>query len=107
MTIEKFKQHIYNTLSEHKAIDLVELDVSPLTDITHFMLICSSSSKRHAKALANYVIETSKLLKQPPLGIEGNEIADWILVDLDGVVVHIMQAATRDYYQLEKLWNTA
>ncbi len=92
-------------LDEIKAIDVRVLDVRPLTDITDFMIIASGRSNRQVRALADEVVAEATLRGVRPLGVEGQQQAEWVLVDLGDVVVHVMQPATRDFYQLERLWD--
>ena len=92
-------------LDEIKAIDVRVLDVRPLTDITDFMIIASGRSNRQVRALADEVVERATLRGVRPLGVEGFDQGTWVLVDLGDVVVHVMQPATRDFYQLERLWD--
>lgn len=92
-------------LDEIKAIDVRVLDVRPLTDITDFMIIASGRSNRQVRALADEVVAEATLRGVRPLGVEGFDQGIWVLVDLGDVVVHVMQPATRDFYQLERLWD--
>jgi ribosome-associated protein len=92
-------------LDEIKAIDVRVLDVRPLTDITDFMIIASGRSNRQVRALADEVVAEATLRGVRPLGVEGFDQGTWVLVDLGDVVVHVMQPAIRDFYQLERLWD--
>lgn len=92
-------------LDEIKAIDVRVLDVRPLTDITDFMIIASGRSNRQVRALADEVVAEATLRGVRPLGVEGFDQGIWVLVDLGDVVVHVMQPASRDFYQLERLWD--
>jgi ribosome-associated protein len=92
-------------LDEIKAIDVRVLDVRPLTDITDFMIIASGRSNRQVRALADEVVAEATRRGVRPLGIEGFDQGTWVLVDLGDVVVHVMQPATREFYQLERLWD--
>lgn len=94
-------------LDDGKAKDLVTLDVRALTTVTDHMLICSGTSQRHVKALAENLVKTCKDAGYQPAGIEGLDEGEWVLVDLGGVVAHVMQAQSRAFYQLEKLWSMA
>ncbi len=89
-----------------KAQNVVLLDVRNLTTITDHMLICSGTSGRHVKSIADAVVRAAKEANAKP-SIEGLQEAEWVLVDLGSVVVHIMQAQARAFYQLEKLWSLA
>lgn len=94
-----------DAVEDLKARDVRVLDVRTLTSITDFMIIASGTSDRHVRAIADRVIERAKQAGHPPLGVEGQEHGEWVLVDLQDVVVHIMQPRTRDFYKLENLWD--
>lgn len=89
-----------------KAQDVRILDVSDKSTITETIVIATGTSSRHVKAVANRVVMDAKSNNHQPLGIEGEQGSDWVLVDLDEVVVHVMIQQTRDFYNLEKLWST-
>lgn len=92
-------------LEDLKAQDLLVLDVKALTPMTDVMVICTGTSTRHVKALAQSLVEEAKDQGVQPLGVEGLDQGEWALVDLNGVLVHVMQAQVRAFYQLEKLWQ--
>lgn len=96
---------VLHALDELKAKNVASLDVKELTSIADNMVIASGTSTRHVKALADNVIEQAKDNGFRPIGVEGTEGADWVLVDLGDVIVHIMQQSTREYYDLERLWR--
>lgn len=104
MTVELNKL-IIDALENLKGQKIVELDVSPLTDVMDHLIIANGTSNRHVKSLANNVIEELKDAGHRPLGIEGYEAGEWVLVDYGDTVVHVMLQATRDFYELEKLWS--
>jgi ribosome-associated protein len=92
-------------LEDLKAVDIRVLDVSKLTTITDIMVIATGTSNRHAASLAHSVIDKAKENGHRPVGIEGLNEGEWVLVNLGGVIVHVMQAQARAFYQLEKLWD--
>lgn len=96
---------VVNALENLKGEQIKTLHVAPLTTITDDMVLCTGSSSRHVQSLAQRVVEDAKKAGVQPRGVEGMTRGEWVLVDLGGVVVHIMQAQTRALYQLEKLWD--
>ena len=92
-------------LEELKAKDVVEIDVRGKSSITDFMVIASGTSTRHVKSIANEVVVFAKKLDIMPLGVEGEREAEWVLVDLGDVVVHVMLPRVREFYALERLWT--
>jgi len=87
-----------------KAQDLTVLDVRDIASFTDLMVVASGASTRQVKALADKVIERCRLAGIRPLGVEGEREAEWVLVDLGDIVVHVMLPQTRAFYNLEKLW---
>ncbi len=104
MTSE-LNQLIHGALEDIKAQKIVELDVRQLTDVADFLIIANGTSSRHVKSVAGNVVEELKLKGIRPLGIEGLDVGEWVLVDYGDTVVHVMLPATRDFYELEKLWS--
>lgn len=97
---------VLNALDELKAKNVAQLDVRGLTSVADDMVIASGTSNRHVKALADNVLEKTKSAGYTPLGTEGERGSEWILVDLGDVIVHLMLPATREFYDLERLWKT-
>ncbi len=107
MQIEELVQLVVDALEELKAKDIVQIGVREHTSVTDYMIIASGTSNRQVKALADNVVEKAKEAGRQPMGVEGKESGEWVLVDLADVVVHIMQPATREFYDLERLWQSA
>jgi ribosome-associated protein len=93
--------------AEKKAIRPRLLDVGELTTYTNFLLIVTATSDRHARALADHMMEQLKLKAVKPFGVEGHDTGQWILLDYSDVIVHIFQENSRDYYDLDGLWIDA
>ena len=94
-----------NALAYLKAVDPIVLDVRQLSSGTDYMVVASGTSSRHVKSLANSVLMEAKAQGARPLGVEGAGVGEWVLVDFGDVVVHVMQPATRSFYDLERLWS--
>jgi len=104
MEADTLKKLIVNALDDLKAVNTVTMDVSGLTDVMDYLVITSGTSNRHVKSLANNVSMEAKKEGVRPLGVEGDDAGEWVLVDFGDVVVHVMLPATRDFYDLERLW---
>ena len=96
---------VHEALLDVKAKDILELDVSAISNVADYMVIASGTSTRHIKALANNVAEEARKAGFRPLGMEGERDAEWILIDLGFVVVHVMLPTARKFYDLESLWR--
>ena len=96
---------VVNSLNDLKGQSISCLHVNKITSITDYMVIVTGTSNRHLKALAEEVSDKVKQAGSPVLGVEGQDQAEWVLLDLGDVLVHIMLAATRSYYDLESLWG--
>lgn len=105
MQIEQLKDLVLTTLADMKARDVTVMDVRDKTAVTDFMVVASGTSDRHVKAIAETVAYRAKEEGEQPLGIEGVNEGEWALIDLNGVVVHVMLPKVRDFYQLERLWS--
>jgi ribosome-associated protein len=103
--IEKLLDSVHAAVAELKAKDVVEIDVRGKSSVTDYMVIASGTSSRHVKSIADEVVRFAKKLDVQPLGVEGEREAEWVLVDLGDVVVHVMLPRVREFYALERLWT--
>jgi len=107
LTTEEKTQAVVDALEDIKATNIKVIDTSKLSSLFDRMIIASATSRRQTKALADNVVVKLKEHGEEVLGREGEDSGEWILVDLNEVLVHIMQPAIRDYYNLEELWSKA
>ncbi|MEE8528680.1 MAG: ribosome silencing factor [Gammaproteobacteria bacterium] len=105
MNSKQLSDLVVDALEEVKAKDIVKLDVRKLTTVTDYMIVASGTSSRHVKALADAVAEKSREAGHRPRGIEGEDGSEWVLLDLQDALVHVMLPRVREFYQLEKLWS--
>jgi ribosome-associated protein len=98
---------VEGALDEMKAVNVKVMNVQKLTDITDTMIIASGNSDRHVRSIADRVIEHAKKAGFRPMGVEGERDGEWVLVDLQDVIVHIMLPRVREFYRLENLWDVS
>ena len=103
--VEHLRQRVVAALEELKAKDIREIDVRGKTSIADTLIIASGTSTRHVKAIADEVVKYAKQAGMMPLGVEGQREAEWVLVDLGDIVVHVMLPRIREFYGLERLWT--
>jgi len=104
---ELSEQLVHDTVADLEAVkatDITVLDIREFNSITDFMIVATGRSTRHTRALAENLVRNMKGSGRAPMGVEGEQYGEWILVDLCDVVVHVMLPETRELYQLEKLW---
>ena len=99
------KSVILDALDDMKALEVKFLDVRGLTDIADFMVIASGTSDRHVRSVAQRVVEKAKAAGFRAHGIEGQQDGDWVLIDLNEMIIHVMLPRVREFYGLEKLWD--
>jgi len=99
-------EKIARTLYEKKALDIVALDVAPLTVITDTMVICSGRSTIQVRTLADEVEEKLSEMGEEPLRKEGQQDGRWVVLDYGSVLVHIFHTQEREFYRLDKLWES-
>ena len=105
--LEAMKAAVVDALEDIKGFDIAVMDVRKLTNMTSYMIVASATSSRQAKAMGDNVREKMKEKGYNIRGTEGEKEGEWVLVDLNDIVVHIMVPATRAYYNLEQLWGDA
>lgn len=105
MNSEELSRLVVEALEELKAQDIVTLDVRWMTSVTDYMVIASGTSNRHVKSLADAVADKAREAGHKPIGMEGIESSEWVLLDLQDVLVHVMLPRVREFYNLEKLWS--
>jgi ribosome-associated protein len=99
------QQVVLDALSELKAVDVKAMDVRGITDITDTMVVASGTSDRHVKSIADRVLQRCKEAGFRPYGMEGERDGEWVLLDLQDLVLHVMLPRVREFYALEKLWE--
>lgn len=99
------RKTVIAALEDLKAKDIREIDVRGKTSIADLLVIASGTSARHVKSIADEVVKFAKKAGVMPLGVEGEREAEWVLVDLGDVIVHVMLPRIREFYGLERLWT--
>lgn len=102
---ERLRGVVIDALDNLKAKDVQEIDVRGKSSVADLMVVASGTSTRHVKSLADEVVKKAKQAGLPPIGVEGQREAEWVLVDLGDVIVHVMLPRTREFYGLERLWT--
>ncbi|NOQ80852.1 MAG: ribosome silencing factor [Gammaproteobacteria bacterium] len=105
MNLEELKALAVKAVEDVKAFDVNVVDVMGRNSITDVLVFASGRSDRQVKAIANNVVLEAKKAGVAPLGVEGLNTGDWVLVDLGDVVVHVMLPQVRDYYGIERMWD--
>jgi len=93
-------------LEDMKAVNVKMMDVRGLTDIADVMVVASGTSDRHVRSIADHVVEKAKEFGRRPLGVEGAREGEWVLVDLQDIIVHVMLPRVREFYSLERMWES-
>lgn len=105
MQIEALTAFVIEKIEDMKGRDITTLNIAEKSDFADFMIVASGNSNRHVKSIAQSLTTECRSAGIEPLGIEGNDVGEWALVDLGDVIVHIMTDDSRDTYQLEDLWE--
>lgn len=106
MIVVELKNLVTDALDDLKGLNVRCLDVRELTDMVDYMIFVNGTSNTHVRALVNNVINRCKENSIKPLGVEGQQSGDWVLIDLTDLLVHVMLPSTREFYDLERLWST-
>jgi ribosome-associated protein len=104
VTVAALRRQVIAALESLKAKDVREIDVRGRTSIADLLVIASGTSARHVKSIADEVTRFAKRAGVLPLGVEGEQEGEWVLVDLGDVIVHVMLPRVREFYGLERLW---
>jgi len=107
LIFEQLRDLVISTLEDLKAIDIQQIDVAGQNPLTDLFVVASGNSSRHVKSMAENLVMRAKAAGCQPLGVEGERQAEWVLVDLNDVIVHLMLPQTRAFYNLEKLWEAS
>ncbi len=107
MNSDELSNLVIGALEDVKARNIVKLDVRDMTTVTDYMIVASGTSSRHVKALVDNVAEKAKEAGHRPIGVEGEDGGEWVLLDLQDALVHVMLPKVREFYNLEKLWSIA
>lgn len=107
LTSNQLTDLVISSLEDLKAIDIQQVDVSGQSPLTDRFVIASGTSTRHVKSMAEKLVLKAKAAGCKPLGVEGEREGEWVLVDLNDVIVHLMLPQTRAFYNLEKLWEAS
>jgi ribosome-associated protein len=102
---EHLRLQVIKAVEDLKAKDVREIDVRGKTSVTDLMVIASGTSSRHVRSIADEVLKLAKQIGVVPIGVEGQREAEWVLVDLGDIVVHVMLPRVREFYALERLWT--
>jgi ribosome-associated protein len=105
MNSEQLTELVVDALDDVKAQDIVKLDVRDMTTVTDYMVVASGTSNRHVQALVENVASKASEAGHKPIGIEGETGGEWVLLDLQDTLVHVMLPKVREFYNLEKLWS--
>ena len=106
-TSRELAKKIAEIASDHKAIDIVVLDLRSLTSFADYFVIVSGASDRQVGAIAEAVRQDIKAMGRLPISEEGLRAGHWALLDYGDVILHIFYGEDREYYQLERLWHDA
>jgi len=105
MELRKLQRVVVDALEDIKAQDIQVFDTTKLTSLFDRVIIASATSNRQSRAIASNVRDKAKAAGSDVIAVEGEETGEWVLVDLGDIIIHIMQPAIRQYYNLEEIWG--
>lgn len=105
MLHEELTHFLADKADDMKAVNIITLDVQGKSSITDYMVICTGTSKRHVSSIADHVASEVKKMGLEPLGMDGENEGEWVVLDMGSTMLHVMQEEPRALYQLEKLWG--
>ncbi|QOL24460.1 ribosome silencing factor [Thalassotalea sp. LPB0316] len=105
MQLDALSAFVVDKIDDMKGRDITVIDIEEKASFASQMIICSGNSNRHVKSIADHVVIECRAEGHEPLGLEGNDVGEWSLVDLGDIIVHVMTDEMRDRYQLEQLWS--
>lgn len=107
MNTDQLLEAIVNAIGDAKGLNISVLDVREMTVVTDYMVIVTGNSSRHVKSISRTIVQNLTDARRKPIGVEGEQFAQWILIDYGDVVVHVMDAANREFYSLESIWKVS
>ena len=107
LIVENNLQRVLSSLDDSKAEDVVTIDLRGRSPLADYMVIASGGSQRHVSALADHLLYAMKDCNKGQTRVEGLSECDWVLIDLGDIIVHLFRPETREFYNLEKMWNTS
>ena len=107
MSLKQLERLILTSLDDHKAEDVVSINLTGKSDFADRMIVASGNSQRHVGSLATYVVEALKKAGYTSVPVEGQDSCEWVLVDAGNIIVHLFKPEARSYYNLEKMWSVA
>ena len=107
MNTDQLLEAIVNAIGDAKGLNISVLEVREMTVVTDYMVIVTGNSSRHVKSISRTVVQNLTDARRKPIGLEGEQFAQWILIDYGDVIVHVMDAATREFYSLESIWKVS
>ncbi len=105
--MKKILDALAQTIFDKKGFNILALDVRGMSTLTDYFIIAEGNIDRHVRAIGSALMDTAEKIGQPPLRVEGERLGDWVVIDLGGVIVHLLVPEYREKYNLENLWKEA